>query len=63
MKRTILVSIVVICLIVAVFCWAGVGSYSSTSAVRNLRAELETIYGTEYTGKMQKTEQKIWCLQ
>ena len=29
----------------------GVGYYSSSSAVRDLKAELESIYGTEYTGK------------
>ena len=38
-------------LVVAVVCWMGVGYYSSSSAVRDLKAELESIYGTEYTGK------------
>ena len=51
MKRKLLVSFIVLCLIVAILCWVGVGSYSSGSAVRDLKTELETIYGTEYTGK------------
>jgi len=38
-------------LTVAIFCWMGVGYYSSSSAVRDLRTELEAIYGMEYTGK------------
>ena len=51
MKRKRIVSFVVLCLIIAILCWVGVGSYSSGSAVRDLKAELEAIYGTEYTGK------------
>ena len=51
MKRKLMVSFVVLCLIVATLCWVGVGSYSSGSAVRDLKTELEAIYGTEYTGK------------
>ena len=51
MKRKVILSIVVLCLIAAILRWVGVGSYSSSSAVQDLKAELETIYGTEYTGK------------
>lgn len=51
MKRKLIASIVVLSLIVAILCWIGVGSYSSSSAVRDFRAELETIYGAEYSGK------------
>lgn len=51
MKRRLIVLFIVLCIIVTVLCWIGIGSYSSGSAVRDLRAELETIYGTEYTGK------------
>ena len=51
MKRKVILSVVVLCLIAAILRWVGVGSYSSSSAVRDLKAELETIYGTEYTGK------------
>jgi len=51
MKRKIFVSIVALCLIVAILCWIGVGPYSSGSAIQELRAELESIYGTEYMRK------------
>ena len=51
MKRKLIASFVVLCLIVAILCWGGVGFYSSGSAVRDLKTELETIYGTEYAGK------------
>ena len=51
MKRKLIVSFLVLCLIAAILCWVGVGSYSSSSAVRDLKTELEAIYGTEYTGK------------
>ena len=51
MKRKLIASLVILCLIVTILCWLGVGSYSSSSAIRDLRTELETIYGTEYTGK------------
>lgn len=51
MKRKILVSVVVLSLIFVSLCWSGVGLYSSNSAVQDLTAELETIYGTEYTKK------------
>ena len=51
MKRKLFISFIALCLVVAVVCWMGVGYYSSSSAVRDLKAELESIYGTEYTGK------------
>lgn len=51
MKRRLIVLLIGLCLIVTVLCWMGIGSYTSGSAVQDLRAELETIYGTEYTGK------------
>ena len=51
MKRKLMVLFAFLCLVVAVVCWMGVGYYSSSSAVRDLKAELESIYGTEYTGK------------
>ena len=51
-KTTIVASVLlVLCLAIGILCWMGVGSYSSGSAVRDLTTELETIYGTEYTGK------------
>lgn len=51
MKRTLFMSFVILCMTVSVLCWMGIGLYSSSSAVQDLRTELETIYGTEYTGK------------
>ena len=51
MKRKLIVSFVAFCMIVSVLCWTGIGSYSSGSAVQDLRTELESIYGTEYIGK------------
>lgn len=51
MKRKLVVSFAVLILTVSVLCWAGVGLYSSGSAVRDLKTELQTIYGTEYVGK------------
>lgn len=51
MKRKRFVSFAILCLIIAVLCWMGIGFYSSSSAVQDLKTELETIYGTEYTGK------------
>lgn len=41
----------ILCLTTAIFFWLGVGPYSSSSAVLDLQAELEAIYGSEYTGK------------
>lgn len=51
MKRKLIVSFVALCMIITVICWMGIGPYSSSSAVQDLRAELESIYGTEYIGK------------
>ncbi len=51
MKRTVVVSVIVLSLIVSLLCWAGIGVYSSGSAVRDLKTELETIFGSEYVGK------------
>lgn len=53
MKKKLSVSVLVLCLIIIIYLlrWAGIGSYSSSSAVQDLKAELKTIYGTEYTGK------------
>ena len=51
MKRKLVASFAVLILIVSVLCWAGIGLYSNGSAVRDLKIELQTIYGTEYTGK------------
>ena len=51
MKRKIILSLVTLCLSVAILCWLGVCFYSSSSAVQDLKTELEIIYGAEYAGK------------
>lgn len=51
MNRKLLIVFAVLCVMVSVLCWMGVGSYSSSSAVQDLKDQLETIYGSEYTGK------------
>lgn len=65
MKRKLMVSLSVSCLIVAILCWVGVGYYSNSSAVRDLKTELETIYGTEYAGKEieNKTEGMVFVVE
>lgn len=51
MKRKLVICFAALCLIIAVLYWTGVGFYSSSSAVQDLKTELEDLYGTEYTGK------------
>ena len=65
MKRKLIVSFIVLCLINAILCWVGVGSYSSGSPVRHLKTESEAIYGTEYTGKDIKhgTEDMVFVVE
>lgn len=55
MKRKLIVSFAALCLIAAALYWSGIGFYSSSSAVQDLKAELEDLYGTEYTGKVTET--------
>ena len=52
MKRKLILSFAALCMIAAVLFGTGVGFYSSSSAVQDLKAELEDLYGTEYTGKV-----------
>ena len=51
MKRMLIISATAFCLLASILCWVGVGFHSSSAAVRDLKTELESIYGTEYTGK------------
>lgn len=51
MKKTWIALLLVLCMAAAFLHWLGIGFYSSSSAVLDLKAELETIYGCEYTGK------------
>ena len=53
-KKTTVVLAAVLFLITAVLGMSA-GFYSSSSAVQDLKAELETIYGAEYTGKAVET--------
>lgn len=52
MKRKLIVFFAALCLMIAVLYWTGIGFYSSSSAVQDLKAELEDLYGMEYTGKV-----------
>lgn len=51
MKRKNLVWLLALLAAVFVLLWSGVGPYASDSAVLDLKAELESIHGPEYTGK------------
>ena len=51
MVRKLVTLLVALCLMIASLHWLGVGLYSSGSAVSDLKSELESIYGAEYTGK------------
>jgi len=51
MKKKLPVLLAVAALLVSGFCWAGIGYYSSGSAVRDLKAELVTLHGEPYTGR------------
>ena len=51
-NTSIVVSVLlVLCLAIGILCWMGIGLEASSSAIRDLKAELETIYGAEYTEK------------
>ena len=51
MKRNWIGIVLVLAGIVAGLLLAGIGPYSSGSAVADLKEELETVFGPEYTGK------------
>ena len=63
MKKMI-VSFAALCLMISVLYWTGIGFYSSSSAVQDLKAELEDLYGTEYTGKVTEngTEDMVFAV-
>ena len=65
MNRKLFISFGVLFMMIAVLCWVGIGPYSSSSAVRDLRTELEAIYGTEYTGKdvVNGTEDMVFVVE
>ncbi|MBQ7001385.1 MAG: hypothetical protein IJN67_10135 [Oscillospiraceae bacterium] len=51
MKKNWIIFLLSICLIAAALHWLGIGPYSSSAAVLDLKAELESLHGREYTGK------------
>lgn len=51
MKRKIVILLAAVIVLAVLLCWAGIGPYSSASAVQDLKAQLEQLYGQEYTGK------------
>lgn len=65
MKRNRMVPILSLCILVAYLLVLGVGPYSSASAVRDLKRELESIYGGEYTGKLVEkgTEDMVFAVE
>ena len=65
MKRSHITAILILVLLFALLCWLGIGYYTSSSAVLDLSAELETIYGPEYTGKTTEegTEDMVFVIK
>ena len=51
MKMKYCIIIAMLCLLACIVNWLGIGYAPSGSAVLDLKAELETIYGIEYIGK------------
>ena len=51
MARKLVAWLAALCLMTASLHWLGVGLYSSGAAVSDLKSELASIYGAEYTGK------------
>ena len=51
MKKVFVIILLILCFLLLVFHCVGLGFYSSSSAISDLKSELETIYGCEYTGK------------
>ncbi len=64
MKRKLIISFAALCLMAAVLYWTGIGFYSSSSAVQDLKTELEDLYGTEYTGRVTEngTEDMLFAI-
>ena len=51
MKRKSITFFLILCSLAVLINWLGVGYRPSSSAVLDLKAELEALYGKEYTGK------------
>lgn len=65
MKRSHITAILILVLLIALLCWLGIGYYTSSSAVLDLTTELESIYGSEYTGKSTEegTEDMVFVIK
>lgn len=65
MQRSHIAIILALVLLTALLWWLGIGYYTSSSAVLDLRAELETIHGPEYTGKSTEegTEDMVFVIK
>ena len=49
-RKRIILTLLLIVTVILFAC--GIGPHSNASAIQDLKAELETIYGPEYTGKL-----------
>ena len=65
MKRKLIIWFTALCLMIAVLYWSGIGFYSSSSAVQDLKTELVNMYGTEYTENVTEngTEDMIFTVE
>ena len=55
MKKKCCTFVIILCVVVCIVNWLGIGYRPSSSAVLDLKAELEALYGEEYTGKEVET--------
>ena len=61
-KTKLLTLFLALCVVVAIIFWMGVGPRVSSSAVADLKAELESIYGPETERMVFAVEPKTWFL-
>ena len=62
MKRKLLTFGIALCIAAAVIAWMGIGPRTSSSAVADLKAELESIYGPETERMRFEIEPRTWFL-
>lgn len=51
MQKKYIAAAVILCLAICIVNWSGIGYRPSSSAISDLKAELASLYGEEYTGK------------